>query len=174
LDRLFGSAAATGSERKTILQKQQLINYPMKKADATTKFEFLITLENNIVCQRFFNVKGYNPKVRRSLDLYETIQDIANDIQADLKKKSSEFLFENEKFLGNSPDQTTVPTSEYFTMQVRLGDDVIIARQFPASIYPPKVRYTVDVRPEIRNILTKISDTLSQDVYETEFNGVAL
>jgi hypothetical protein len=143
----------------------------MKRTESTTKFEFLITLEGNIVCQRFFNVRGYNPKVRRSLDLYYTLSEIATSIQSDLKRKSIDFLFENEKFLGNSPDQIS---AEHFTMEVKLGDDTIIARQFPASIYPPKVRYTVDVRPEIRNILAKITDTLSQDEYVTEYIGEAL
>jgi hypothetical protein len=143
----------------------------MKRTESTTKFEFLITLEGNIVCQRFFNVKGYNPKVRRSIDLYHAIAEIAADVQVDLKRKSIDFLFENEKFLGNSTDQNS---AESFTIQVKLGDDTIIARQFPASIYPPKVRYTVDVRPEIRNILAKISDTLSQDEYATEYLDYAL
>jgi hypothetical protein len=143
----------------------------MKRVESTTKFEFLMTIEGNIICQRFFNVKGYNPKVRRSLDMYYTFEQIACDIQSGIKRKSVDFLFENEKFLGNSTDQTS---AEFFTMQVKLGDDVIIARQFPASIYPPKVRYTVDVRPEIRNILSKISDTLSQEEYETEYMGEAL
>ena len=26
-----------------------------------TKFEFLLTLEDHIICQRFFNVRGYKP-----------------------------------------------------------------------------------------------------------------
>jgi hypothetical protein len=146
----------------------------MKKSELTTKFEFLITLEGKIICQRFFNVKGYNTNVRRSLDLYYTIRGVANDIQNDLTKKSVDYLFENEKFLGSSSDQSSVSNSEAYTMQVKLGDDVIIARQFPASIYPPKVRYTVDVRPQIKSILARISDTLSQEEYETEYNGEVL
>jgi hypothetical protein len=35
------------------------------------KMEFLLTLNENIVVQRFFNVRGYNPKARLSVDLYE-------------------------------------------------------------------------------------------------------
>lgn len=33
----------------------------MKEQDST-KMEFLLTLNDNIVVQRFFNVRGYNPK----------------------------------------------------------------------------------------------------------------
>lgn len=143
------------------------------KQTETTKFEFLITLEGNIVCQRFFSVKGYNSEVRRSIDLYYTFKEITEDIQKNLRQKSIDFLFENEKYFALG-DQVSSPSNETFIVEIKFGDEVIIERQFPANIYPPKVRYTVDVRPEIRNILTKISDTMSQEEYETEFNGVEL
>lgn len=144
------------------------------RKNETTKFEFLITIEGNIVCQRFFSVKDYNPAVRRALDLYYAFREIAEDIQKNLRQKSIEFLFENEKYFFGSVDQLSPPSTEQFIMSVRLGNEVIIERQFPANIYPPKVRYTVDVRPEIRDILTKISDTMSQEEYEMDFNGVEL
>jgi hypothetical protein len=139
------------------------------KKNETTKFEFLFTLGGNIICQRYFNVKGYNNQVRKSMDLYETLREISEDIQSDLRKKSIQFLFENEKFSANQPEQVSGAAEEVFTMQIKIGDDVIIGRQFPASIYPPKVRYTVDIRPEIRNILALLTETLSLDEYETTY-----
>ena len=36
----------------------------MKEKTETTKLEFLMTLNNNFVVQRYFNVRGYNPKAR--------------------------------------------------------------------------------------------------------------
>ena len=44
----------------------------MKEQDST-KMEFLLTLNDNIVVQRFFNVRGYNPKAKNSVDLYDFI-----------------------------------------------------------------------------------------------------
>ena len=35
------------------------------------RFEFLLTLENNIVIQRFFNVPNYGSKSLVGLELYE-------------------------------------------------------------------------------------------------------
>lgn len=151
------------------------------KKNESTKFEFLLTLENNIICQRYFTVKGYNPDVRRSLDLYYTVQKAVEQIQNNLKKKAVEFLYEtqNENFYKNKNnsngenEQLAEPTNENFVLQIKIGDDVVIARQFSASIYPAKVRYTVDIRPEIRNILNDITETMSLNEYDnvlSEFN----
>ena len=41
----------------------------MKEPDIT-KMEFLLTLNENIVVQRYFNVKGYNPDAKSSIEFY--------------------------------------------------------------------------------------------------------
>jgi hypothetical protein len=45
-----------------------------------TKFEFLLTLDGNIICQRFFNVKDHVEDARRSMDLHYYIKNICEDI----------------------------------------------------------------------------------------------
>ena len=37
-----------------------------------TKFEFLLTIDDNIICQRYFNVRNYNPKTRDSIDVHDS------------------------------------------------------------------------------------------------------
>ena len=48
----------------------------MKETQDLTKMEFLIKLNDNIVVQRFFNVKGYNETAKYSLELYDYMKDI--------------------------------------------------------------------------------------------------
>ena len=43
-----------------------------QKIDNTQKCEFLLKLENNIVCQRYFSVRNFNNKAMYSLDLHYT------------------------------------------------------------------------------------------------------
>jgi hypothetical protein len=45
------------------------------------KFEFLLKINNNIICQRYFNVKDYNPKARRSMDMHEYVKNICSEIE---------------------------------------------------------------------------------------------
>ena len=57
--------------------------------DNITKFEFLLSLEGHIVCQRFFNVRDHVDQSRCSMDLHYYIKNICEDISHDLKIKSS-------------------------------------------------------------------------------------
>ena len=43
----------------------------MKEQNDVVKLEFLLKLNENIVVQRYFNVRGYNPNARKSLELIE-------------------------------------------------------------------------------------------------------
>jgi hypothetical protein len=135
------------------------------------KFEFLLTLDNNIICQRFFNVHDYNPVSRRSMDLHYYIQDICVEISEDLKIKSSNYLVENQNYILNStyvedPKETE---EQYFLLQVKQGNDVFIERIFLASVFHPKVRYSVDIRPKLRRILSDLTDIMSREDLETTY-----
>lgn len=135
------------------------------------KFEFLLTLENNIICQRFFNVKDYNPRSRRSLDLHYEIKDICETISYDLKSKSSDFLVENQNYFLNQANVEELKSGEeqYFLLQIKQEDDVFIERIFPAYVYPPKIRYSVDIRPMLRTILADITEVMSRGDLETVY-----
>lgn len=136
-----------------------------------TKFEFLLTLEGNIICQRFFNVREHNPKSRRSMDLHDYVKEISNEIFDDLKIKTSDYLYENrEYFYGlNNVEVTDLEEKEHFLLQIKIGDEVFISRVFPAYFFHPKVRYTVDIRPNLKRYLSYLTDILSSEELETTY-----
>ena len=137
----------------------------------STKFEFLLTLEGNIVVQRFFFVKDYNPNIKKSLDLHECVKTICNEICDDLKKKTFEYLTENQNFYtyNDGVEEEKDTSNEHFLVEIKLGNEVFIQRLFPAYVYHPKVRYTVDIRPKIKAILNSLTDTLSLTELETSY-----
>jgi len=139
--------------------------------DNITKFEFLLTLEGNIVCQRYFNVRGHIDQSRRSLDLHYYVKNICEQIQEDLKIKSSNYLCENQNFILNSEnvEEKISDEKEHFLLEIKLGDDVFISRIFPAYVYHPKARYTVDIRPRLKRILSELTDILSSEELETTY-----
>lgn len=136
-----------------------------------TKFEFLLTLEGNIIIQRFFNVKDYNPRARRSMDMHYSVKNICDEISEDLKMKSSDYMSENPNYFYGSDvlEDGDENKEEHFLLEVKLGDDVFISRIFPAHYYHPKARYSVDVRPKIRGILSELTNILSSDELETTY-----
>jgi hypothetical protein len=136
-----------------------------------TKFEFVLTLEGNIICQRFFNVKDHFEQARRSMDLHYYVKNICEDISYDLKIKSSNFLCENPNYILNSEnvEESNDGQKEHFLLEIKLDDDVFISRIFPAYYYHPKVRYTVDIRPRLKRILSDLTDILSSEDLETVY-----
>ena len=136
-----------------------------------TKFEFLLTLEGNIICQRFFNVKDHVEQSRRSMDLHYYIKNICEDIAEDLKIKSSDYLCENQNYFLSSDyvEDMNEKDREHFLLEIKLNEDVFIQRIFPAYYYHPKVRYTVDIRPKLKRILSDLTDILSSEDLETTY-----
>lgn len=141
-----------------------------------TKVEFLLTLEGNFIIQRFFNVKDFNIDAMSSIDLYETVEEICHEISSDLKMKTIDYLLGNQNYfydLENVENEINLE-EEYFLLEIKIENRIFISRIFPAHIYHPKVRYTVDIRPKIRNILARLTDVLSSDNLELEYLGYNL
>lgn len=136
-----------------------------------TKFEFLLSLDGNIICQRYFNVKDHVNEARRSMDLHYYVQNICEDISEDLKKKSFDYLYDNQNYIQSSEFVEDVPEKdkEHFLLEIKIGDEVFIQRIFPAYWYHPKVRYTVDIRPNLKRILSDLTDILSTENLETTY-----
>jgi hypothetical protein len=135
----------------------------MKEQDST-KMEFLLTLNDNIVVQRFFNVRGYNPKAKNSIELYEFVSRIKNELQYHLKMKTVIYMMDNIDAIINDPSVMNTSYTEgpeVFNIYVKVGDTTICHRIFDGKFFPPKVRYTVDVRPFLKEILHELTDIFS-------------
>lgn len=143
----------------------------MSNQQDVTKFEFLLTLDGNIVCQRYFNVRDYNPQARRSMDLHYYVKEISEEITEDLRIKTSDYLCENRSYFLNSEnvEDSNENKKEDFLIEIKYNDDVFISRIFPAYYFHPKVRYTVDIRPKLKRFLSELTDILSSTELETTY-----
>ena len=56
------------------------------------RFEFRLTVGDDIICQRYFRIGNFNPTSLRSNELAETIRSCAETIDNDLKSKSLIYL----------------------------------------------------------------------------------
>ena len=135
----------------------------MKEQDVT-KLEFLMMVNDNIIVQRFFNVKDYNPSARNSIDFHEFMNELVESLNYQLKMKSVTYLLENQYDVIHNPgmlNTSFIDGPEYFNIYLKQGDKLLCYRKFDAKIYPPKVRYTVDLRPRLKNILSELTDIFS-------------
>jgi len=136
----------------------------MKEQNDVTKVEFLITLNNNFVVQRFFNVKGYHEKAESSVELYEYIKYLSESLQTKLRNKCMVYMLDNRYQIEEDPsvlETSNTDGPEIFNIILKVGNKTICHRVIDAKLYPPKVRYTLDIRPDIKNILRELTDILS-------------
>lgn len=132
----------------------------------TTKAEFLLTLNDNIIVQRFFNIKDYNIDSYNSLEMYEEIKDIELKIHNDLKMKSIVYLLDNKYQIQEDPniiETSMTDDDENFNIYIKKDDKVLFHRSWNGKLYPPKIRYTVDVRPHLKYILKRLTSVMSND-----------
>ena len=137
------------------------------------KCEFLLKLNDNIVCQRYFTVKEFNSVAANSLELHEMIGYIASDLIDDLKYKTLILL--DSSFVDKDIHKLDLSKNEeYFTITIKKGAQEIYTRIVPGHIYPPKVRFTVDIRPRLTQILRDLTDMLSSKKVTTYYQDYSL
>jgi hypothetical protein len=136
----------------------------MKENHDITKVEFLITLNDNFVVQRFFNVRSMNQKAKNSLELLNYMNELSYDLQTKLRNKSVFYMLENRFQIEEDPsilDTANTDGPEVFNLIIRIGNETICHRQIDAKLYPPNARYTLDIRPTIKTILKDLTDIFS-------------
>ena len=146
----------------------------MREQDIT-KLEFLMMVNDNIIVQRYFNVRDYNPDARNSVDFKEYMDDLIENLNYQLKMKAVSYLLENQYDITNKPDilnTSYVDGPEYFNIYLKQGDKLLCHRRFDAKIYPPKVRYTVDIRQTIKGILLELTSLFSAKDLSFDYLGL--
>ena len=148
----------------------------MKEQDST-KLEFLMMVNDNIIVQRFFNVKDYNPSAKYSADLIDFLYDFKDEIMYELKMKTVNYMLENSYEIQGNPEILNTSFTdgpEYFNIFIKQGDMTICHHQLNAKIFPPKIRYTVDIRPHIKSLLSSLTDIFSSKNLTYEYGGISL
>jgi hypothetical protein len=107
----------------------------------------------------------------------EYISNFCYDFAYDLKMKTVVYMLENRQQIDEDPSvlQTSMTDGdEYFNIYLKIGDMTICHRQMDAKLYPPKVRYTVDIRPQIKNVLKDLTDIFSSENISLEYMNLGL
>lgn len=147
----------------------------MREQDIT-KLEFLMMVNDNIIVQRYFNVRDYNPDAKNSVDFKEYMDDLIDTLNYQLKMKAVSYLLENQYDITNKPDilnTSYVDGPEYFNIYLKQGDKLLCHRRFDAKIYPPKIRYTVDIRQTIKGILSELTSLFSARDLSFDYLGLS-
>ena len=78
--------------------------------------------------------------------------------------KTVVYMLDNKDAIVHDPtimDTSFTEGPENFNIYVKIGDTTLCHRIFDGKRYPPKVRYTVDVRPFLKEVLRELTDIFS-------------
>ncbi len=143
------------------------------------RFEFILYInQTKFIVQRFFDIRDFNEESLKSLELKELMDNIAG-INIDsiggmgiipkfLKQKSIDYLWNN--YNPYYVQQEEVSKNNYdkidnFQFEIRVDKRTVAKSEFSGNIFPPKVRYDVNIKEIIPSIMTEIRHFLAQKNY---------
>jgi hypothetical protein len=153
-------------------------NQPAVKKIEEQRFEFVLYINDHIICQRYFNIRDYNEDSINSWEMKELIDNIAGMnidsfgtmgiIPSHLKAKSIDYSWDNyNPYYLQQEDASKVNTEKVDNFQFEIKvDKVSVAKtQFSGNVFPSKVRYAVNIKDLIPTIMAEIRHFLSQKKY---------
>lgn len=83
------------------------------------RFQFILTINDNIVCQRYFRINGFKNESKNSLQLVESVHKCVEMIKEDLKYKSNTYSdFTSPQVFNNKEEMAKVISKPDFSMKV--------------------------------------------------------
>jgi hypothetical protein len=109
--------------------------------------------------------------------MIDLLDRFVEDLKYDFKMKTVSYMLDNQYQITEDPEILNTSFTdgpEVFNIYLKNGDNVMVHHTFDAKLYPPKVRYTVDVRPYLKGILYNLTDVLSTKNLTHEYLGYEL
>jgi hypothetical protein len=141
------------------------------------RFQFVLYINDNIICQRYFNIIGFDEASVDSLELKELMESIGGVngnlgslgiIPRYLQKKSLTYLWDNYNPYSVQNDEnhkSVFERKDNFQFEIKVDEKTIGKTEFSGNYFPPKIRYAVDVREIIPEIMGEIRSQLTQKKY---------
>lgn len=160
------------------------------------EFEFSLKNNENIICQRYFNIKKFNEKSLKSLEIKEMMDDLMGVSGRSLKlglipELLKQNCIDNCYSLYNSINDThhndvyvtlEISRTNIYDIRDKNGDfnlkdlksEVLISGGFDGKIFHPNIIYGINIRSIISDIIKTIQVSLGQKNYTNLYNGELL
>tara|TARA_R110000803_G_scaffold74903_3_gene139027 strand:+ start:3233 stop:3778 length:546 start_codon:yes stop_codon:yes gene_type:complete len=133
-----------------------------------------------IICQRMFDVRGYNKNVINSVEIKELIDELTGihtptmgmipNFLKKISKKYSWSGYNPYRVVPIDDDSKNIFENEdIFTFEIKVDKEVIAKSSFSGNWFQKDVRYEVNIREIIPSIISEISEYFSRDEYTTSY-----
>lgn len=139
------------------------------------RFEFVLFINNHIICQRYFSIRDFDEDSAYSSNI-KKMMDSLTGINIDefggmgiipsfLKAKSVDFLWNTYNPYSPSQEQTIKSIYDKiddFQFEFKIDRQVVGKSTFSGNFFQPKVRYDVNIKEIIPSIISEIRYFLSE------------
>jgi hypothetical protein len=141
------------------------------------RFEFLLYINNNIICQRYIHVKNFNedfvnPSHDNTMVLKELVDSVLGTnngtfgecgiIPQHLKDKTITYLWDNyNPYSTYQDDMNKTDKDDNFQFEVKVDGKQLVIGELNGNLFPPRVRYAVNIKEIIPEITSEIKYFLS-------------
>jgi len=126
--------------------------------------EFLITLNDNIVVRREFKMDNYNRNVKNSVEWYEYMYDLKDWVERFMISLSIDYMSENADRIMSNPEilkSKAQNNNEMFNILIKVDDELIGHRTIDSKLFPPEVRYGLNIKKYLSDIRFDLVKLLS-------------
>jgi len=125
------------------------------------QFSFTLLINKNIICHRDFSVLGFNKNTLKSLNIKHIVDEILYwYLKKDLMDKTFDYLYDNQEQFIKNPNMDNTPGDNFYFKIYKSGE-CVYETILNADIYPSKIRYSVDIRENISNIIKELQRLLT-------------
>ena len=138
------------------------------------RFEFKLTSNGHIICQRYFAVAEFNKENLKDVKaLMDALTGMNNNawggmglIPTHLKRQSEEYLWRMFKpYEVQTPEmidkRNVFDNEDIIGFELNYDGRLIAKSEFSGNFFPPKVRYNISIRDIISDIYTEVAYHLS-------------
>lgn len=142
------------------------------------RYQFVLYINDNIICQRYFNIFDFNEDSLNSIELKELMESVAGMNNGEhgslgiipryLQRKSLTYLWDNYNPYATQYDENNkniFERKDNFQFEIKIDEKSVAKTEFSGNYFPPKIRYAVDVREIIPEIISEVRTYLSQKSY---------
>lgn len=143
-------------------------------------YEFVLYINNKIICQRYFNIKDFR---KNEVDIKEMMDSICGLNNGDfglpgiipnfLKEKTYEYLWSNyNPYIVQTQEDIKVQSdkNDEFQFEIKAHKKTLAKAAFSGRFYPPRVRYAVDIKEIIPEIISEIKYYLTKENSDKQTN----
>lgn len=111
------------------------------------------------------------------MELHEYMRDLVGAFEQTQKMRTVVYMMDNQYDILEDPtilDTDNTDSNEYFNFYVKIGEQTICHRILDAKLFPPKIRYTVDIRQQAKSVLRHLTDIFSSQNFVTNYLNYTL